>query len=159
MWAVPVNWSAHSERVMETTILQTCAYVGSYAAIWEVNSVNDVLNHCSCRNKHVPLPKGSRVAAPRAKHHPANNHTGILLAVWWVHTTSQGSRKLAESWWQSQSNLTAYCRLQVLLCVPDVLCKGTGGPELDQSHPALSHYLCGCISSQVWADILMLCRA
>lgn len=162
MWTVPVNWSAHSEKGYGNhhfTDLYYTAYVGSYTAMWEVNSVSDVLNHCSCRNKCVPLPKGSWVAAPRAKTQPSHPLGFCWLCGGYLHKTSQRTRKLAESWWQSQSNLTGYCRLQILLCVPGVLCEGTGGPELDQSHPALSHYCCGCISSQVWADTLMLCRA
>lgn len=115
------------KRFGETTILQICPHVGSYAAARDVNRDSDVLNHCSCRRKCVILPEGSCMMVPGAQ-------------------TCHWSPGLAETWWKSQSNLAGYCRLQVLLFMPDVSCKHTGGPELNQSHPALSHHPCSCIS-------------
>ena len=145
-------------RFGETTILQTCPHVGSYAAIWQVNRDSDVLNRCSCRNNCVTLPSGSCLVAPRAQ--PHRQSPGFCwLCGGCLHTMSQGTRRLAETWWQSQETLAGCCRLQVVLHVPDALCEGTGGSELQQSHPALSHLACSCISFQVNSGELLSCYA
>lgn len=136
---------------METIILQTCARVGSYAAMWEVNRDSGVLNHCSCRNKcltllKVRLPSGGTqgttpLSVPGA-------FAGALGGIYMQRRRGPGDfGDKAKVIWLDIADYRFSC-----MCL---MCRAKA--QVDQSHPALSHHLCRRISFQVNSEGILSC--
>lgn len=135
--------------LLKPPLLLTCAHGASCPDIWEANRDTDVLNHCTYRDKHVPLPKASWAVAPTVC--PAVTPWDFC-GLWWVSQEPGG--------WLQYGGKAKLMWLGIAECRFSHLClMCCMKAQVDQGHPALSHHCCRCISSQVnskWGNTVML---